>query len=83
MTRQDPPRYNILVKNRPGDVAKLTRFLLDEGADMSQLRVAAIGDKASVQFCLPAAPPPERRLVPPSRPVSSRAGSRRAAARAR
>jgi acetolactate synthase small subunit len=50
MAPQKPTRYNIVVKNKPGELAKLTKLLFDVGVNVSSLAVASIGDKASIQF---------------------------------
>lgn len=46
-------RYNIVVKNKPGELAKLTKFLADESIRVSALQVANCGDTASIQFSTP------------------------------
>jgi hypothetical protein len=43
-------RYNLVVKNRPGELVKLTKFLTESGLNVSDLRVANLGSKASIQF---------------------------------
>ena len=53
MLPQKPTRYNIVVKNKPGELAKLTKLLSDIGVRVCSLRVANIGDKASIQFSTP------------------------------
>ena len=53
MLPQKPTLYNIVVKNKPGELAKLTKLLSDVGAEVSSLMVASIGDKASIQFSTP------------------------------
>ena len=50
MFPQKPTRYNIVVKNKPGELAKLTKLLSDIGVNVCSLMVANIGDKASIQF---------------------------------
>ena len=46
-------RYSIVVRNRPGELAKLTKLLSDAGMNVSALRIANLGDKASIQFAMP------------------------------
>ena len=46
-------RYSIVVKNRPGELAKLTKLLADAGMNVSGLRTANLGDKTSIQFAMP------------------------------
>ena len=53
MLPQKPTRYNIVVKNKPGELAKLTKLLTDIGVNVTSLVVANIGDKASIQFSTP------------------------------
>lgn len=53
MQRTQAARYNIVVKNRPGELAKLTKLLSDAGLDVSGLRIANLGDKSSIQFAAP------------------------------
>lgn len=53
MTQANMARYNIVVKNRPGELAKLTKLLSDAGMNVSGLRIANLGDKASIQFVMP------------------------------
>ena len=53
MAPQKPTRYNIVVKNKPGELAKLTKLLSDVGVTVCSLAVASIGDKASIQFSTP------------------------------
>lgn len=43
-------RYSIVVKNRPGELAKLTKLLSDAGVNVGGLMIANLGDKASIQF---------------------------------
>ena len=44
------PRYNLMMKNRPGELMKLTQFLLDASVNVNTLRIASLGNKASIQF---------------------------------
>ena len=53
MQRTTEARYNIVVKNRPGELAKLTKLLSDAGMNVSGLRIANLGDKSSIQFAAP------------------------------
>jgi hypothetical protein len=53
MQRTTTARYNIVVKNRPGELAKLTKLLSDAGMNVSGLRIANLGDKSSIQFATP------------------------------
>jgi len=46
-------RYNLVVKNSPGQLVKLTKVLTDAGVNVTALRVANLGDKASIQFSTP------------------------------
>ena len=46
-------RYNIVVKNKPGELAKVTKLLSDAGMNVSSLRIANLGHKASIQFAIP------------------------------
>lgn len=50
MPPQTPTRYNIVVRNRPGELAKLTKLLSEVGVNVCSLMIANIGDKASIQF---------------------------------
>ena len=43
-------RYHLVMKNRPGELVKLTKFLSDAGVNVSTLRIANLGDEASIQF---------------------------------
>lgn len=53
MQRTQTARYNIVVKNRPGELAKLTKLLSDAGLNVSGLMIANLGDKSSIQFAAP------------------------------
>ena len=46
MQQPNTARYRIVVKNRPGELAKLTKLLSDAGMYVSGLRIANLGDKA-------------------------------------
>ena len=50
MRQMNTARYNIVVKNRPGELAKVTKLLSDAGMNVNSLRIANLGDKASIQF---------------------------------
>ena len=50
MLKDQTAGYNITVENKPGELAKLTKFLSDAGMNVSALRVANLGSKASIQF---------------------------------
>ena len=51
MLRLKPARYSIVVRNKPGELAKVTRLLSASGLSVSALKVASAGGKASIQFC--------------------------------
>lgn len=53
MSQRKQARYHILIANRPGELAKLTKYLAEKGVSLSALRVAQVGDKASVEFAVP------------------------------
>jgi len=55
MNHDKPARYNLLVKNRPGELLKLTKFLSDAEMDVSALRIANFGASASIEFVAPRA----------------------------
>ena len=42
--------YSILAKNKPGELAKLTRTLLDSSLKLSSLAVFNAGSRASIRF---------------------------------
>ena len=46
-------RYSIFVKNKPGELAKLTKLLADASLKVSNLLIASLGPKASIQFSAP------------------------------
>lgn len=46
-------RYHLIVKNQPGELAKLTRLLADAGVSVTSLTVASVGDKSAIQFTAP------------------------------
>lgn len=50
MARQSKTRYSIVVKDRPGELARLTKILSDRGIRLSDLRVSNIGDRAAIEF---------------------------------
>ena len=43
-------RYSLTMKNRPGELMKLTKFLSDAGVNVSTLRIANFGSHASIEF---------------------------------
>lgn len=45
-----PNDYRLIAKNRPGELAKLTKFLLDSGTPLSDLLVVDGGTRASIRF---------------------------------
>lgn len=45
--------FSVVVKNKPGELAKLTKLLAEEGVSLSSLTIANLGDKASIQFSTP------------------------------
>lgn len=53
MQQANTARYSIVVKNRPGELAKLTKLLADAGMNVSGLTIANLGDKAAIQFVMP------------------------------
>jgi len=53
MQRTETARYNIVVKNRPGELAKLTKLLSDAGVNVSGLMIANLGDRSSIRFAAP------------------------------
>lgn len=56
MTRKRGTLYQIVVRSRPGELAKLTQSLSEAGINVKSLRVATLGDKASIQFALSGEP---------------------------
>lgn len=55
-------RYNIVVKNKPGELAKLTKLLSEAGMNVCSLMIANLGDRASIRFAT--AVTPRRELSP-------------------
>lgn len=53
MQLTETARYNIVVKNRPGELAKLTKLLSDAGMNVSSLMIANLGDRSSIRFATP------------------------------
>lgn len=49
----EPKRYSLVVRNRPGELVKLTRLLSDAGISVCAMRVANLGRKAAIQFTMP------------------------------
>jgi hypothetical protein len=43
-------RYSMTMKNRPGEFMKLTKRLTDAGVKVNGLRIANLGETASIQF---------------------------------
>lgn len=70
MRRTDSASYNIVVRNRPGELAKLTKLLSDAGINVTGLRIANLGDKASIEFRTPRAL--VRRAAPRGRTATAR-----------
>lgn len=62
MQRTQAARYNIVVKNKPGELAKLTKLLSDQGMNVCSLMIANLGDRASIRFAT--APVPRREPAP-------------------
>lgn len=46
-------QHHLVMKNKPGELLKLTRFLSDSGLRVSALRVASLGETASIRFSTP------------------------------
>jgi hypothetical protein len=46
-------RYSIIVKNKPGQLAEVTKVLSDAGVRVSGLQVDNLGSNASIRFCAP------------------------------
>lgn len=55
-------RYSIVVKNKPGELAKLTKLLSEAGMNVRSLMIANLGDRASIRFAAELAP--RRELSP-------------------
>jgi hypothetical protein len=53
MDQSNVTRYNLVVKNKPGELAKLTKLLSARGVRLHSLAVANLGDTASIQFSTP------------------------------
>jgi len=43
-------RYQVVVKNRPAELAKLTGLLVRRGVKFKDLTIATVGDTALVRF---------------------------------
>lgn len=43
-------QYQVVVKNRPNELAKLTGLLVKEGIEFQRLTIATVEDKALVRF---------------------------------
>jgi hypothetical protein len=52
MTKQKAKSYSLVVRNRPGELAKLTKLLTDAGMNVCDLRVANFGEKAAISFAV-------------------------------
>ncbi|MFI5361802.1 MAG: hypothetical protein ACHQ49_07510 [Elusimicrobiota bacterium] len=61
-------RYCMTVRNRPGELVKLTKLLSEAGMNVRDLRVANLGRKAEIQFAT------EPECVLPARLRASRIG---------
>jgi len=48
--RKDTETYRLTMRNRPGEFVKLTKRLTDAGVNVEGLRIANLGDTASIQF---------------------------------
>lgn len=53
LPQETTTRYSLWVKNRPGELAKLTRFLADAGVSVSGLRVSSLGERSYIEFGAP------------------------------
>ena len=42
--------YQVVVRNRPAELAKLTGLLVKQGVEFKDLTIATVGDKATVRF---------------------------------
>lgn len=49
--------YSLTVRNRPGELAKVTKLLSEAGLQVSDLRVASCGDRAAIRFAVSATGP--------------------------
>jgi hypothetical protein len=50
MTVKKSTRYVLEMDNRPGELMKLMRILAIEGVDINGMKVASVGDSASIEF---------------------------------
>lgn len=50
MAHRRQSQYEVVVRNRPGDLAKLTGRLVREGVEFQRLTIATVGDKALVRI---------------------------------
>jgi hypothetical protein len=50
MTDRKSTRYVLEMDNRPGELMKLMRILAIEGVDINGIKVASVGDVASIEF---------------------------------
>lgn len=57
--------YEVVVKNRPGELLKLTERLAKEGLTLGDLRVMNLGKKAAIHYSAlkEAVPPPRLRRL--------------------
>ena len=56
MKERKSTRYVLRMDNRPGELMKLMRILADEGVDLRGIKVASVGDIASIEFSAVTAP---------------------------
>lgn len=55
-SKETTSTYSILAKNKPGELAKLTRTLLESSLRLSSLAVHNAGSRASIRFSTTNAP---------------------------
>lgn len=48
-----PQQYSIVVRNRPGELAKLTKFLLERSVAVRELSVGNSGSSTAIWFSAP------------------------------
>ncbi|MBI3299882.1 MAG: ACT domain-containing protein [Elusimicrobia bacterium] len=51
--RNPTTRFSIEVKSKPGQLAKLTKYLSDSGLNVDGLAVSSFGDRAEIRFSAP------------------------------
>jgi len=56
MIEKKSTRYVLQVENRPGELMKLMRIFALEGIDIRGIKVASVGDIASIEFSAVTAP---------------------------